>query len=80
MRLSKLMWDHQLDHHFKSGILTLLSQQDKYVRCKCNSLGHEASMIKNIKENLGVDIRGHTLVSQKPRTSHFDQAPSHPNF
>lgn len=28
-------------------------------------------MIKNIKENLGVDIRGHTLVSQKPRTYHF---------
>ena len=40
---------------------------------------HEASVVKRIKENLGVDIRGNTLVYQKPYPSHFDWAPS-PNF
>jgi hypothetical protein len=40
----------------------------------------EASMIKKIKENLGVDIRGDTMVYQKPYPSHFDWAPSPANF
>jgi hypothetical protein len=41
---------------------------------------YEASMIKKIKENLGVDIRGDTMVYQKPYPSHFDWAPSPANF
>ena len=37
-------------------------------------------MIRKIKENLGVDIRGDTSVYQKPYPSHFDWAPSPANF
>jgi hypothetical protein len=41
---------------------------------------HEASIMKKIKQNLGVDIRGDTTVYQKPYPSHFDWAPSPANF
>jgi hypothetical protein len=41
---------------------------------------HEASIIRKIKDNLGVDIRGHTTVYQKPYPSRFDWAPSPTNF
>jgi hypothetical protein len=41
---------------------------------------HEASIIRKINENLGVDIRGDTTVYQKPYPSRFDWAPSPANF
>lgn len=41
---------------------------------------HEASIIRKIKENLNVHIRGHTMVYQNPYPSCFDRDPSPPNF
>jgi hypothetical protein len=41
---------------------------------------HEASIMKKIKQNLGVDIRGDTTIYQKPYPSRFDWAPSPANF
>jgi hypothetical protein len=40
---------------------------------------HEPSTARRIKENLGIDIKGNTLVYQKSYPSHFDWAPSPPN-
>jgi hypothetical protein len=41
---------------------------------------HEASITRNIKENLGVDIKGYTTAYQNPYPSCFDWAPSPSNF
>jgi hypothetical protein len=65
---------------FQVGHVNLPQSRVNLPEVKEILVDHEASVVKRIKENLGVDIRGQTSIYHWPYPSRFDWTPSPPNF